>query len=116
MSHEATTDNPYTRGIAQFVMRCNRLSDTKVLRDRAVEQQRFMKNYANVAAQDAKLDIAYIRAVDPDLSRLRVEGAMQECKGGRFAGACRADKRHGLSRERCECQTGDCGAYEVVAE
>ena len=92
-------------GIAQFVMGCIRLSDAQVFRNRAVEQQGFLKNHANVAAQGAKLDVAYVGTVDSDLSRLRVKGAMQECEGGRLAGARRADKRHGLSRQRCECQT-----------
>ncbi len=104
------------RGVAQFVMRCIRLSDPQVLRDRAVEQQGFLKDHADIAAQGAQLNVAYVGAVDRDLSRLRIEGAMQERESRRFAGAGRADKRHGLARQRCECQTGDRGAYEVVAE
>src|SRR6185295_10577086 len=93
-----------------------RLSDAHVFRNRTVEQQGFLKNHADVATQGAELYVAYVGAVDSDLSRLRVKGAMQECEGGRLAGARRPDKRHGLSRQCCECQTRDRGADEVVAE
>ena len=55
-----------------------RLADAQIVRDRTIEQQRFLEHHANISAQCGERQAADIHAVDPDEARLRIEGAMQK--------------------------------------
>ena len=83
-----------------------RLADAQVLGDRAVEQQRFLIDHADVVAQRGELERADVHAVDLDGAGLRIEGAMQQRERGRFAGAGRADQRDRFARQHREAEIG----------
>ena len=89
-------------------------ANTQVFRKGAIEQQRFLEHHADVVSKRANLDIAHIYSVDPDTSGLRIEGAMQQHKSGRFAGTGRADKGHRLPREGGKAQARNCWACAIV--
>ena len=74
-----------------------RLADAQILRDRAVEQQRLLKDDADVSPQRCQRDPAHVHAVDPDEAGLRIEGAMQQRNRCRLAGAGCADQRDSLA-------------------
>ena len=74
-----------------------RAADLKVLADRAREQHRLLEHDADVAAERGEADVADIVAVDADLRRIAVEGAVQEAER---RSTCRSRSRRRARRSR----------------
>ena len=91
-------------------------ADAQIFCDRTIEQQRFLKNHADIAAKRGEFDVPHIHAVDLDESRLRIESAVQQRKRGRLSGSGRAHQRHGLARQRREIQVCDRRPLAVVGK
>ena len=101
---------------AQFLVGGVGLADAQVLRNRAVEQQRFLKHHADIPAQRRECHAADVHAVDLDEARLRIERAMQQRDRGGFAGTGFSDQSEGLSRQRGERDVLNGGALAVIGE
>src|SRR4051794_23780762 len=93
-----------------------RLADAQILSDRTVEQQRLLKDHADVPPQRCQRHPADVHAVDPDEAGLRIEGAMQQRNRRRLAGAGRADQRDGLAGKRGEGEVLDRRPLAVIGE
>src|ERR1700683_560963 len=104
------------RGVADFGVGGVRLADAQVLRDRSVEQQSLLEHDADVAAQPDQLEVADIGAVDRDLTRLRIEGAIEQRQRRRLAAAGRPDQRDAVAGQRLEGQIGNCGTLVVIGK
>ena len=104
------------RRLADFGVAGVRLADAQILGDRAVEQQRFLKHHADIAAQARQREVADIDAVDLDRAGLRIEGAMQQRERGRFAAAGRADQSDAFAGQHGEGQIGHRGALAVIGQ
>ena len=93
-----------------------RLAHTQIFRDRAIEQQSFLKHDTDIAAQAGQCQRPHIHAIDADDAGLRIEGAMQQRNRCRFAGASGADQRDRLAGQGGEREILNGWALAVIGE
>src|SRR5262249_22317323 len=91
-------------------------SITDVVANGVVEQNRVLRNHANGGAQRGLCDLADILPIDQDAAAAYLEKPKQQARDGRFAGAGRADDRHGVTCRNFESQALEDLPFRLVRE
>ncbi len=88
------------RGGFDFRLGRARFSVGDVLRDRAAEEQHFLRHERHLAAQFVQAVIGGGASIEKNAALLRIVEAQQERRDGRLARAARPDQRDDLARLR----------------